>query len=91
MKIERLRVFQSVKIGNKEKTFLVASEFEMELRDTLVFIKSKVDNSQVVTPLTNVPWFVPMAETSPTKKATRGQNKSKTNTGRDSKKATTKA
>ena len=87
MKIDRLRVFQSVKVGSKEKTFLTADEFDMELKDTLIFITSKKDDSQVVTPLTNVPWFVPVIP----RKVNSGQNKSKANTSRDRKKAATKA
>ena len=59
MKLSKLKVFQSVKVGSKEHTFLTDADFDMELKDTLVFITRKSDGSKVVTPLTNTPWFVP--------------------------------
>lgn len=61
MQISRLKVFQSVKIGNVEKTFLTDAEFSMELKDNLVFITRLSDGSKVITPLTNTPWFIEKA------------------------------
>tara|TARA_R110002126_G_scaffold172712_8_gene321526 strand:- start:5463 stop:5759 length:297 start_codon:yes stop_codon:yes gene_type:complete len=58
MKLSKLKVFQSVKVGAKEHTFLVEADFDMELKDNLVFITRKSDGSNVITPLTNTPWFV---------------------------------
>lgn len=87
MKVSRLRVFQSVKIGKAEKTFLTEDEFDIELKDTLMFITSKSDKSQVITPLTNVPWFVPRK----TKGKSSGSKESKKNISRNSPKTTPEA
>jgi hypothetical protein len=92
MKVKRLRVFQSVKVGKAEKTFLTEDEFDIELKDTLMFITSKSDKSQVITPLTNVPWFVPMSD-SPrkTKGKPSGSKESKKNPSRNRPKTTPEA
>jgi hypothetical protein len=74
MKLKTLRVFNSVKCGVGEFTFFTSKEFDMDLVDNLIYIKRIQCGSEVITPLTNTPYFT--LEVVPTN----GQSKGTKNT-----------
>lgn len=57
MKLQYLKVFNSVKCGAGEYMFLQYPDFDMELIESLVYIKHITTGAEVITPLTNTPWF----------------------------------
>ena len=74
MKLKTLRCYNSVKCGVGEFLFFTSKEFEMELVDSLVYIKRLECGSEVITPITNTPYFTLEGE-----KPANGQGQSSTN------------
>jgi len=56
-KISALKVFQSVKCGSKELVFIKEEGYDMVLEGWYVTITCKRTKAQVITPITNTPWF----------------------------------
>lgn len=59
MKLARVKVFNSVKAGDKENVSLASPEFKLELIGQLIQVIDK-DGKIVYVPLTNVPYFIPL-------------------------------
>lgn len=60
VRINRMKVFNSVKIGPKEETFLKAEDYDITLRGHIVTIISKITGDKVFTSLANIPYFTEM-------------------------------
>ena len=56
-KITHLKVYQSIKIGNKEKLFFSNPAAEIIFDSDLGLIKITLDNASSYTSLANVAWF----------------------------------
>jgi hypothetical protein len=57
MIIATLKVFQSVKCGNREESFLTSKDFHMVLSGQLIKIVCHKSQETVYTPITNTPWW----------------------------------
>jgi hypothetical protein len=84
MKIDKLKVFNSVKIGSKEETFLKSEDYDMFLEDQLIKIVSKKSGDTSYTSLANVPYFTKLKDRDNSKE--NEQDKSSSNTKRATKK-----
>jgi len=62
MKIKSLRVFNSVKCGKGEYTFLTDDIFDLTLDGFFINVKHKVELAVVIVPITNTPWMAPCLE-----------------------------
>lgn len=61
-KINTLKVFQSIKVGNSELVFIKSDEYFIELEGQFITIECKKTGIQTVTPITNTPWFTWLEE-----------------------------
>ena len=77
MKIKALKVFQSVKVGGSESTFMTSGDFDMELKGDLVYIKHRTTGDLVITPITNTPWFKPAEAASEPKQGTKSAGRTR--------------
>ena len=59
MQLKSLRTLNSVKCGKEERTFLTDDKFDLRIEDNLVHIKQLATDAIVITPMSNVGWFVP--------------------------------
>lgn len=62
IRLKSVKVFNSVKCGSGEHQFLQDKDFELTLKGDLVYIRSRKDGSEVITPITNTPWFTELPE-----------------------------
>ena len=86
MKIDHLKVFQSIKIGNTEEMFLKSDKYDMTVMEHgLIQIVDKKGNV-VYTSLQNTPWFTELSDSQNQETQVDEQVKGNSNTTRASKK-----